>query len=231
TTNWDDAAAVERFEGRGGRFVRGRGRLEATDVVNVDGRRFRAGGGVVLASGTSPAIPPIDGLAATPYWTNHEAIEASGVPSSWIVLGGGPVGVELAQVFARFGSAVTVVEMADRLVPLEEPDAGAVLAGVFESEGITVIVGASAEHVAHGEGGFTVTLGDSRAVSAEQLLVATGRNANLESIGADVLGIDGSATAVPVDEHLRVTDGVWAVGDVTGKGPFTHVAVYQSRIA
>jgi pyruvate/2-oxoglutarate dehydrogenase complex dihydrolipoamide dehydrogenase (E3) component len=230
TDDWDDTVAVDRFVGKGGTFVRGRGRLVAPDVVEVGDQRFRAGRAVVVATGTSPAVPPIPGLSDTPFWTNHEAIEAKELPSSIIVLGGGAIGVELAQVFARFGVEVTVVEAADRLVPQEEPEAGALLAEVFASEGIVVHTGTSASKVAH-DVHFTVTLDDGTELEAERLLVATGRRVDLRAIGADVLGVDPSGRFLPVDEHLRVVDGVWAVGDVTGRGAFTHVAMYQSKIA
>lgn len=231
TDDWDDTVAVERFERKGGTFVRGRGRMAERDCVEVDGRRFRARRAIVLATGTAPAIPPIDGLAATPYWTNRGAIAATSVPSSLAVLGGGAIGVELAQVFARFGSRVTVVEAADRLLPLEEPEVGALLTEVFVDEGIEVRAGIGATKVTHRGDRFTVSLSSGEDLVAEQLLVATGRRAELARLGVDVLGIPADARWLPVDDHLRVTERVWAVGDLTGKGAFTHVAVYQARIA
>ena len=231
TDNWDDTVAVERFVGKGGTFVRGRGRLVAADTVEVDGHRYRATRALVVATGTTAAVPPIPGLADTPFWTNRQAVEAEELPGSIIVLGGGAIGAELAQVYARFGVEVTVVEAADRLLPLEEPEAGELLAEVFAGEGVDVMVGVAAEQVSH-DGVFHVRLADGSEVVADELLVATGRRVDLAGLGAEVLGVDvESARALPVDEHLRVTDGVWAVGDVTGKGAFTHVAAYQSKIA
>lgn len=230
TDDWDDTAAVERFEERGGVVVRGRGRLLAPDCVEVDGHRIGARRAIVVATGSSPSIPPIDGLAGTPFWTNHEATEAADLPGSLLVLGGGPVGVELAQGFSRFGVRTTVVERAERLLPSEEPAVGDVLADVFADEGIGVVTGAEVARVEH-DGGFTIRLSDGRSYDADQLLVATGRKVDLDAIGAGSIGVDTSRSELPVDVHLRVTDGVWAVGDVTGKGPFTHVAVHQARIA
>lgn len=234
TDDWDDTVAVDRFVDKGGSFVRGRGRLVSSDTVDVDTaagpRRFTARRGVVVATGTTAAIPPIPGLADTPYWTNHEAVEAVELPSSIIVLGGGGIGAELAQVYARFDVATTVVEAADRLLPAEEPAAGELLAEVFTSEGIEVVTGVSAERVAHDDR-FVVTLDDGREISAERLLVATGRRVDLAAVGAGAIGVDEAGRSLPVDEHCRVTDGVWAVGDVTGRGAFTHVAMYQARIA
>ncbi len=231
TDNWDDTVAVDRFVDKGGTFVRGRGRLVTPDTVEVDGHRYRATRAVVVATGTTAAVPPIPGLSDTPFWTNRHAIEASELPGSIIVLGGGAIGAELAQVFARFDVDVTIVEAADRLLPLEEPEVGELLAEVFATEGIEVITGTAAAQVAY-DAKFQVTLADDRHLVADRLLVATGRRVDLVGIGADVLGVDvANSKALTVDEHLRVTDGVWAVGDVTGRGAFTHVAMYQSKIA
>jgi pyruvate/2-oxoglutarate dehydrogenase complex dihydrolipoamide dehydrogenase (E3) component len=235
TDDWDDTAAIERFTGKGGIFVRGHGRLAGDDTVTVSDHEIRARRGIVVATGTSPAIPPIDGLAGTPYWTNREAIEAEHLPGSIVVLGGGSVGAELAQVYARFGVATTVIEAADRLLPQEEPKSGDLLAEVFAADGIDVVTGVGAGRVRHHDGstdgGFTVELDDGRDVTAERLLVATGRRVDLAAIGVDTIGIDPDGRSLPVDGHLRVTDRVWAVGDVTGEGAFTHVATYQARIA
>ncbi|MFP3906096.1 MAG: dihydrolipoyl dehydrogenase family protein [Acidimicrobiales bacterium] len=231
TTNWDDTIAVERFEGKGGRFIRGRGRITGPGEVTVDDRVITARRGIVVATGTSAAIPPIPGLDQVAYWTNREAIEAEKLPASLIVLGSGAVGVELAQAFARFGVEVTVVEALDRLVPLEEPEAGEVLAAVFTDEGIGVRTGARATSVAAAGDGVRVELEGGETLEAERLLVATGRRADLSAVGVGAVGIDEDQRWVPVDDHQRVADGVWAVGDITGKGAFTHIALYQSAIA
>ncbi len=231
TDNWDDKAAVDRFEGKGGRFVRGHGRLTGHDTVAVGDREFQAGRAIVLNIGTQPAIPPIPGLAGTPFWTNREAIETTEVPASLIVLGGGAIGCELAQVFARFGAQVTVVEAAPQLLPLEEPDSGAVLATVFAREGIALRLGAKAVGASHDGAGFGVELDGGETLGAHQLLVVTGRKADLAAVGLDVLGVDPTARAVPVDARMKVAPGVWAIGDMTGKGAFTHVSMYQAEIA
>jgi pyruvate/2-oxoglutarate dehydrogenase complex dihydrolipoamide dehydrogenase (E3) component len=230
TDDWDDAVAVKRFEDKGGRFVRGTGRLDGPRRVVVGERVFEVRKAVVLNAGTAPFVPPIPGLAGSPYWTNREAIEADAVPASLVVLGGGAVGVELAQVYARFGSRVTVVEGADRLVPPEEPEAGEMLAAVFRRESIDVRTGATVTGVDYEEGLFHVAVGSGDAVTGERLLVATGRHVDLAAIGAASIGVDESGRALPVDDHLRVCDGVWAIGDVTGKGAFTHISMYQAGI-
>lgn len=227
TAAWDDSAAVERFTGKGGRFVRGKGRITGPRQVTVGDQVFDVRRGIVVATGTAPLVPPIDGLDGTPYWTNREALEAKELPESMIVLGGGTIGCELAQVFARFGTRVTVMEAAPRLLGMEEPEAGDLVKKTFEEEGIEVRLDARAERVRHGDDGFVV----NDELRAERLLVAIGRRTNLGGLGLDAAGLDGDARFVDVDERMRAADGVWAVGDVTGKGAFTHVAVYQARIA
>jgi len=230
TDDWDDKAAADRFNGKGGLLLRGHGRITGPGQVAVGNDVVHASRGIVINTGTQPAIPPIPGLAATPYWTNREAIEAEQVPESLIVLGGGAIGCELAQVFSRFGAAVTVVEAASQLLPLEEPEAGALLQQVFTREGIGVRTGVAAGGIAHDGGGFTVRLASGEELTAAELLVATGRRTNLAGLGTASVGIDETGRWVPVDDHLRAAPGVWALGDVTGKGAFTHMSMYQAGI-
>ncbi|MBC7292243.1 MAG: NAD(P)/FAD-dependent oxidoreductase, partial [Actinotalea sp.] len=229
TDHWDDQAAVDRFVGKGGTFVRGTGRLVGPGRVDVDGTPY-ATARIVVATGSRPAVPPVDGLDAVEFWTNHEVVEAAELPRSLVVLGGGAIGCELAQVLGRFGVEVTVVESADHLLPMEEPRAGEILAEVLTAEGVTVRTGVSAHRVAPDDGGVAVHLQDATVVRAERLLVATGRRADPAAVGLDTVGVPADARTVPVDEHCRVTEGVWAVGDVTGQGAFTHVAMYQAGI-
>ncbi len=240
TDDWDDTVAADRFTGKGGILVRGHARITAPGEVTVtpaggpaagQAQVLRARVGIVIAAGTTASVPPIPGLAGTPFWTNHEAIEAERVPESLVVLGGGAIGAELAQVFARFGSRVSVAEGADRLLPLEEPEAGDLLAGVFAKEGITVRTGHPAAGVVHSpDRGFTVTLDRADELTGAALLVATGRRADLAAVGAGAVGIDERLRAVPVDDHMRAAPGVWALGDITGKGAFTHMSMYQAGI-
>jgi len=229
TDDWDDQVAVDRFTGQGGHFVRGRAQLAGPGRVLVDGQLVEARRGVVLATGTVASIPPIPGLADTPYWTNREAIELTTLPDSLIVLGGGAIGLELAQVFARFGVAVTVVEAADRLLAAEEPESSALVQEALESDDITVVTSAKVDRVTH-DGRFTLHLPD-RDLTADRLLVATGRRVDLTGLGVDTVGLDPAGRALEVDEHLRAGEGLWAVGDVTGHGAFTHVGTYQAKIA
>ncbi|MGH3244584.1 MAG: dihydrolipoyl dehydrogenase family protein [Spirillospora sp.] len=230
TDGWDDKTAADRLTGKGVTLVRGEGRITAPREVTVDGRVFRARRGIVLNTGTSPTAPPIEGLADTPFWTNREAVQATEAPESLIVLGGGVVGAEMAQVFSRFDTRVTIVEAADRLLINDEPESSALIRDVFEREGIGVRTGVGVTGVTHENDEFTMHLGDETIV-ADRLLVAAGRRPNLRGLGLANVGLDETARSIPVDGHLRAADGVWAIGDITGKGAFTHVSMYQAAIA
>lgn len=235
TDFWNDKVAVDRFTGKGGHFVRGRARITGPGEVTVtapDGavRAFTARRGIVIATGTDPAVPPIPGLAGTPFWTNREAAEAQQVPESLIVLGGGPVGAELSQVFARFGARVTVIEALPRLLPAAEPESGDLLAAVFARDGIEVRTGTPATSVSHDGSLFTVRL-DGRALTAQRLLVAVGRRTRLAELGVAALGLDENARTIPVDERMRAAGSLWAIGDITGVSAHTHMAMYQADVA
>jgi len=238
TDGWSDKAAVERLEDAGATVHHGLGRLDGERRVTVtptDGSgpiTYRARRAVVLNPGTRPAELPVEGLAGTPYWTNREAVRATELPGSLIVLGGGPVGAELTQVFARFGVEVTVVQQADRLLPHDEPEASALLAEVFARDGVQVVTRAEVTRVEH-DSGFTLTLADGDRLHADQLLVAAGRVPNLDDLGLDTIGL--AADRIFVDDRMRAAgvDGGWlyVIGDVAGHGAFTHLSMYQSAVA
>ncbi|GHJ49492.1 pyridine nucleotide-disulfide oxidoreductase [Catellatospora sp. TT07R-123] len=227
TDSWNDQVAVDRFTKRGGTFLRGTGRLTGPGQVEVDGKAYRASRGVVVATGTAPVIPPIPGLGDTPFWTNREAIEADTLPKSLTVLGGGAIGVELAQMFARFGVRVCVIESGERLLSMEEPEASKLVEQVLLRDGGDIHKGARAVRV----DGMTVHLADGTAITSEKLLVATGRTSQLGQLGLETVGLDPAGRSIPVDGHMRAADGIWAVGDVTGHGAFTHMSMYQAAIA
>jgi pyruvate/2-oxoglutarate dehydrogenase complex dihydrolipoamide dehydrogenase (E3) component len=234
TDDWDDQVAVDRLVNAGGTFARGRGRITGPRTVTVTGpdgeeSTYVAAKGIVLNTGTTPAAPPVPGLAEAPYWTNRDAVRAAELPATLAVLGGGTIGCELAQVFATFGVQVTVIEAFDRLLALEEPEASEAVRKAFESDGITVLTGARAQQVSHDGDGFAVNLGE-RTLVAERLLVAAGRHNNLPDIGLEHVGLDPQARVLDPDERMRVADGVWAIGDITGKGAFTHVSMYQADL-
>ncbi len=227
TSDWDDSGQLHYLQEWDCRLVRGEGRVARPGVVDVDGQELSYDR-LVLATGSRPAIPPIDGLDSVEYWTNREATRTHKVPQSLVVMGGGPVGVELAQFFSRMGSHVTIVERGDHLLGRVHPDAGELLAGLFREEGIDVRTGVGIERV---ETGIQLHLSDGSTLETERLLVATGRRPNVERLGLDELGLEISGRGIEVDERLRAADNVWAIGDVTGVAQFTHVGKYQARIA
>jgi len=235
TSDWDDRAAVKRLEEAGARVVHGTGRLDGPHRVVVepaDGsavQTYATRRGVVVDPGTRPASPPIEGLAGTPYWTNHDAVQVTELPGSLLVIGGGPIGAELVQVFARFGVAVTVVQHADRMLPRDEPEASQSLAEVLEREGVRLLTSVEVTRVSHAEDGFTVTLSTGETLTVDQLLVAAGRTPNLDGLGLESLELD--PADLRVDQWMRAADGVWMLGDVVGRGAFTHVSMYQSNVA
>ncbi len=231
TDNWDDRVAVERFEGKGGRFVRGRARVIGPRSVEVNGETYTAAKALVLSTGAKPWVPPM--FESVPHWINRDAIEDETLPASLLLIGGGAIGLEIGQVMSRFGVTVTVVELGPRLAGPEEPEASALITEVLQREGVAVHTGVTIETVEPwGDGGAQVRLGDGTVLSGERMLVATGRRVDLAALGVGAMGLDESAKGLPVDGLLRVqgAPGVWGVGDVTGKGAFTHVAMYQARI-
>lgn len=236
THDWDDTQSTTRLEKSGATVARGHGRLVGPRTVEVEGQIFRAAKAVVVTTGTCPGAPPIDGLAGTPYWTNRDVVKVTELPSSLAVLGAGPIGAELAQVFARFGVEVTLLDVADRVLSAEEPEASAVLTEVFEREGVTVRTGVEVESVAHEDGSFRLQL-DGEVVETEQLLVAAGRVPQLTGIGLETVGVDPDVPHLETDARMRVlhdgepVDGLFAVGDIVGKGAFTHTAMYQASVA
>jgi dihydrolipoamide dehydrogenase len=227
TSDWNDSGQLHYLQDWNCRLVRGEGRVAEPGIVEVDGQELPYDR-LVLSTGSRPAIPPIDGLDSIEYWTNREATRAHKVPQSLAVMGGGPVGCELAQFFFRMGSRVTVVERGKRLLGRVHPDAGELLAALFREEGIDVRVGVGIERA---EPGIRLHLSDGSTLETERLLIATGRRPNVERLGLDEIGVKISPRGIEVDERLRAADNVWAIGDVTGVAQFTHVGKYQARVA
>jgi dihydrolipoamide dehydrogenase len=227
TSDWDDSGQVEWLEGQHCTLVRGRGRVARPGVVAVDGQELPYDR-LVVATGTSPAVPPVDGLGDVEYWTNQDATRAHEVPESLAVMGGGPVGAELAQFFVRMGSKVTVIEHGPRLLGRVHPEAAEIMEAVFRGEGIDVRTGVAVEKA---EPGVRLTLSDGSTVEAARLLVATGRRPNTEDLGLEQLGCTIGPGGIEVDERLRAAENVWALGDVNGVALFTHVGKYQARVA
>ncbi|CAL9287362.1 FAD-dependent oxidoreductase [Streptomyces sp. SudanB182_2057] len=211
-------------------FVHGKGRLSGPRRVTVGGRTFRPRKGVVLATGAQPRLPSVRGLAGTPYWTDRNALATMELPESLIVLGSGGLGVETAQLFARFRCAVTVVERRPRLLPQEEPEASTLAERALRRDGVTVLSSTGVSEVGHDGTGFTVRLdGGREPLRAQRLLVTMEQEAGLVGLGADTVGLDARAGAVPTDGQMRAGKGLWAVGDVTGPVS-SDVASYQAEV-
>lgn len=242
TSDWDDTSQADWLDGQGVALVRGTGRLvgdRTVDVTDADGavKHLHALRAVVLATGTSAAVPPIPGLRDIRIWDNRGATGAQDIPRRLLVLGGGVIGVEMGQAFFRLGAdEVTIVEKADRLVANEEPFAGEEVRAALEAEGITVIVGVGIASVRREADDSPVvgTLEDGREIEADEILVAVGRRPNTGDLGIESIGVE-VGTSIPVDDQLRVTgvDGGWlyAIGDINGRALLTHMAKYQARIA
>jgi pyruvate/2-oxoglutarate dehydrogenase complex dihydrolipoamide dehydrogenase (E3) component len=231
TDIWDDKVAVDRFTGKGGHFTRGRATIVGPGRVKVQEQEYVASRGIVIATGTAAVIPPIDGLADTPYWTNRQAVEAETLPGTLLVLGGGAIGLELSQVMARIGVQVTVIENSDRLLAMEEPESSEAAAAALARDGVKALTGVRAQHVSHSDGSFAVRLTDGSTITGEKLLVATGRAARLGGLGLETIGLDPSARFLKTNDRMRAADKVWGVGDVTGNGAFTHMAMYEADVA
>jgi dihydrolipoamide dehydrogenase len=227
TNDWDDSGQLHYLEEWRCRLVRGEGHVASPGVVEVNGQEL-AYDRLVLATGSRPLIPPVDGLDSVEYWTNRDATRTHKVPRSLAVMGGGPVGAELAQFFSRMGSQVTIVEQGERLLGRIHADAGELLAQFFHEEGIDVRLGVGIKGV---ERGIRLHLSDGSTLETERLLVATGRRPNVERLGLEQLGVKVSPKGIEVDERLQAAENVWAIGDVTGVALFTHVGKYQARVA
>ncbi|MFN2496111.1 MAG: NAD(P)/FAD-dependent oxidoreductase [Pseudonocardiaceae bacterium] len=212
--------------------LRGRARFTGRDTIEVDGRRLR-GTRIVIATGASPLLPPIEGLADLAVLTTESVFDLTETPESLAILGGGAVGCELAQWFARLGVRVTVVETADRLLPHVEPEASELLAEVFAAEGIAVHTAAEVTAAADGNSRVVLHVRGDADISAQRLLAAVGRKADTADLGLDVAGIRTDEHGfVVVDQHMATTaDGVYAAGDVTGLFPHTHAAYTMGRVA
>ncbi len=220
----DDSSQVEWLASRDAALVRGNAEVTEPGVVRVDDHELRYDR-LVIATGSSPAVPAIEGLAQVDYWTNVEATETLEVPERLLVLGGGPVGCELAQFFQRVGSQVTLVQSGSRLLPRIDADAAELVEEALREDGVDIRLDARAEAVANGRLSFA----DGSEAVFDRLLVATGRKPTVD--GLEPLGLEISRRGIEVDERLRAAENVWALGDVTGIAPFTHVGKYHARIA
>ena len=231
TRHLDDSGAAKGYEEFGVRVYKGEGRIMAPGRIAVGETELEAER-ILIATGSDPAIPPIDGLEEAGYWSNREATQLAEIPDDVVVLGGGPVGIELGQMLRRYGAEVTIVQTAERLIDREDPAVGELIADSLRAEDIELRLGRDAISARAENGRRVLALDDGTELAAEQLLIATGRRPRASGVGIEALGVElRDRGAVPIDERCRVTDGVWAIGDVTGVALFTHVGKYQARIA
>jgi pyruvate/2-oxoglutarate dehydrogenase complex dihydrolipoamide dehydrogenase (E3) component len=233
-SDWDDAGQVDWLADQRVELLRGEGRVARPGVVEVDGAELEYAY-LVVATGSSPVSPPVEGLDGVEAWTTREATSSHELPESLIVMGGGVAGCELAQLYRRLGSEVIIVQRGDRLMPRVDRDAAELLQAAFEEEGIRVLLGADVRSVSSDRlkpvPAVRVELASGVELSAEQLLVSTGRKPNVDDLGLEQLGVKISRRGIETDESLRAAEGVWAIGDCTGVALFTHVGKYQARVA
>jgi dihydrolipoamide dehydrogenase len=240
-SDWNDSGQLPWLEDAGVKLIRGRARFHGPQQIEVespDGGRqsIAARRAVIVATGSHPAIPPIEGLREIKVWGNREATEAQHAPRRLVVLGGGAVGVELAQAWHSLGAKeVTIIEAAERLLPREEPFAGDEVKASMEEQGIVVHTATKAVKAARTDDGpVTVTLEDGSSITGDEILVAVGRRPNTNDLGLDTIGLE-AGSYVEVDDHMRAvhSDGEWlyAIGDANGRALLTHVGKYQARMA
>ncbi|MGD9694262.1 MAG: NAD(P)/FAD-dependent oxidoreductase [Thermoleophilia bacterium] len=232
TAGWDDSGQLAWLGEKGIDLIRGTGRIAGPGLVDVDGTAH-AVERIVLATGSAPITPPVDGLAELDgVWTNREITEMRAVPAHLLVLGGGAVGVEMAQAVRMLGGEVSLVEGGSHLLGREAPALGRGLAEALRADGVTLRLGERVESARREGGDYVLRFADGSELRGDRLLLATGRRPRAEGLGLDRVGVaPGPGGGVRVDDRMRVTDGVWAVGDVTGTFLFTHVGKYQARVA
>jgi pyruvate/2-oxoglutarate dehydrogenase complex dihydrolipoamide dehydrogenase (E3) component len=230
-SNYSDAGQQRWLADRGIHLLRGRGRLAGTGVVDVDGVLHTADH-VVLATGADPVVPPVPGLRELEgIWTNREVTGMKAIPQHLLILGGGPVGVEMGQAVRRLGGAVTIVEGAARPLPHEAAPLGESLGDALRREGIDLALGVRATEARRVGDDYVLMIDDGREFHGDHLLVATGRRPRVADIGLETVGVTATSHGIPVDGHLRVIDRLWAIGDTTGIWQLTHVGKYQAEVA
>ena len=229
--NYEDASKIGWLRDSGIDLIRGSGRIDGPGEVVVDGNTYSANH-IVVSTGSDPVIPPIPGLAELDgVWTNREATGLKELPRRLLVLGGGPVGVELAQALARMGSSTALIEGADHLLAREPEPLGRTLADALEADGIELHFGQFASAARRDGDDFVLEFPDGKELRGDRLLVATGRKPRVEGLGLDRIGIEPGKRGIEVDARMAAGDDVWAIGDVTGIWPLTYVGKYQGRVA
>ena len=229
-SDYSDAGQEHWLADHGIDLLRGTGRLDGAGVVEVDGVRHTADH-VVLACGADPIVPPIPGLRELEgVWTNREATGMKAVPRRLLILGGGPVGAEMGQAVRRLGGEVAIIDMAEHLLGREPAPLGEALGEDLSREGIELVLSASASAARRDGDDYVLELDDGRELRGDRLLVATGRRPRVQGIGLESVGVEPDAHGVPVDAHQRAGERLWAIGDVVGIWPLTHVGKYQGEV-
>jgi dihydrolipoamide dehydrogenase len=229
-SDYSDAGQEKWLADHGIDLLRGTGRLAGPGAVEVHGERHTADN-VVLATGADPVVPPISGLRELEgVWTNREATGMKAVPRRLLILGGGPVGVEMAQAVRRLGGEAMIVDMAEHVLGREPAPLGQALGDALEGEGIELVMSASVTTARRDGEDFVLELDDGRELKGDRLLVATGRRPRVHDVGLETVGVEPDGKGVPVDMHLRAAEQLWAIGDVVGIFPLTHVGKYQGEV-
>jgi pyruvate/2-oxoglutarate dehydrogenase complex dihydrolipoamide dehydrogenase (E3) component len=229
-SDYSDAGQEKWLTDHGIDLLRGTGQLAGPGAVEVDGERHTADH-VVLANGSDPVVPPIPGLRDLEgIWTNREATGMKAVPRRLLILGGGPVGVELAQAVHRLGGEAAIVDMAEHVLGREPEPLGDALGKTLADDGIELVLSASASAARRDGDEFVLVLDDDRELRGDKLLVATGRRPRIQDVGLDTVGVEPDKRGVPVDMHMRAGEKLWAIGDVVGIWPLTHVGKYQGEV-
>jgi pyruvate/2-oxoglutarate dehydrogenase complex dihydrolipoamide dehydrogenase (E3) component len=229
-SNWSDAGQERWLAGQGIDLLRGTGRLAGVGVIDVDGVRHTAEH-IVVATGSDPFVPPVPGLRELEgVWGTREATSMKTVPRRLLVLGGGSAGVELAQVVRRFGGEVALVEGADRVIPREPEPLGHALSEALRRDGIELVLGMHATAARREGEEYVLAFDDGPELRGDRLLVATGRRPRVAGIGLETVGVQADPHGIKVDEYLRAGERLWAIGDVNGIWPLTHVGEYEGDV-